>query len=116
VTSVDDLPFGTPDEKIAARVSGAAYADQKLAALRAHATQIPANSWLFVMATNFGDEFMGYEHFMLVHGERGPGDGPYGWESDLFAGLDVAGLDVAGPTAAGPAGAGSGAAGPDVTG
>src|SRR3954447_8166466 len=85
VTSVDDLPFGTPDEKIAARIDGSPYADGKLAALRAHATQIPANSWLFTMATNFGLEFVGYEHFTLVHGVRGPGEGPYDWESDLFA-------------------------------
>ena len=32
---------------------------------------------------------MGVEYYLLAQGERGPGAGPYGWESDLFAGLPV---------------------------
>ena len=55
--------------------------------MRAHATQIPANSWLYSIAGNFGGEFMGVEFFTLAVGEKGPGAGPYGWEDDLFAGL-----------------------------
>jgi N-acetyl-1-D-myo-inositol-2-amino-2-deoxy-alpha-D-glucopyranoside deacetylase len=90
VDDVDDLPFGTPDEKIAARVDGHEYADQKVAAMRAHATQIPATSWLFAVAGNFGAEFMGVEYYQLVAGTRGPGSGPYGLEDDLFAGLGPA--------------------------
>jgi len=31
---------------------------------------------------------MGVEHFTLAYGKKGPGDGPHGWERDLFAGLD----------------------------
>jgi N-acetyl-1-D-myo-inositol-2-amino-2-deoxy-alpha-D-glucopyranoside deacetylase len=30
---------------------------------------------------------MGVEYFTLAAGERGPGDGPNGWETDLFAGI-----------------------------
>ena len=55
--------------------------------MRAHATQIPATSWLYAIAGNFGAEFMGVEYFTLAVGEKGPGNGPYGWEDDLFAGL-----------------------------
>jgi N-acetyl-1-D-myo-inositol-2-amino-2-deoxy-alpha-D-glucopyranoside deacetylase len=84
---VDDLPFGTPDDEIAARIDGTDRHEQKVAAMRAHATQIPENSWLFSIAGNFGGEFMGIEYFTLASGERGSGDGPFGWESDLFAGL-----------------------------
>jgi N-acetyl-1-D-myo-inositol-2-amino-2-deoxy-alpha-D-glucopyranoside deacetylase len=87
---VDDLPFGTPDDEIAARIDGTDRHEQKVAALRAHATQVPENSWLFSIAGNFGGEFMGVEYFTLASGERGSGDGPFGWESDLFAGLDEA--------------------------
>ncbi|MFY1695746.1 MULTISPECIES: N-acetyl-1-D-myo-inositol-2-amino-2-deoxy-alpha-D-glucopyranoside deacetylase [unclassified Solwaraspora] len=90
VEQVDDLPFGTPDPEIAARVDGTDHYPAKLAAMRAHATQIPADSWLYALAGNIGGEFMGMEYFTLAHGERGPGEGPYGWESDLFAGLPVA--------------------------
>ncbi len=89
VTSVDEIPFGTPDSEIAACVDGRVHSERKLAALHAHATQIPPNSWLFVLAGNFGDEFLGMEHFTLAHGKRGPGEGRYSWESDLFAGLGV---------------------------
>ena len=63
------------------------YADAKMAALRAHATQIPPTSWLYAIAGNFGGEFMGVEYYPLARGEQGPGAGPYGWEDDLFAGL-----------------------------
>jgi N-acetyl-1-D-myo-inositol-2-amino-2-deoxy-alpha-D-glucopyranoside deacetylase len=90
VEDASDLPFGTPDEEIAARVDGHEYADAKVASMRAHPSQIPADSWLFTIAGNFGAEFMGVEYFRLAVGEKGPGDGPNGWESDLFAGLPVA--------------------------
>jgi N-acetyl-1-D-myo-inositol-2-amino-2-deoxy-alpha-D-glucopyranoside deacetylase len=88
VEKVEDLPFGTPDEEVAARIEAHEVADRKLAALRAHRTQIPQTSWLFTLAANFGQEFMGVEHFTLASGDRGPGRGPYAWEADLFAGLD----------------------------
>ncbi len=87
VASAEDLPFGTPDEDIAACVDGSDQHEAKMAAVRAHATQIPADSWLFSLAGNFGHEFMGVEYYTLAHGERGPGEGANGWESDLFAGL-----------------------------
>jgi N-acetyl-1-D-myo-inositol-2-amino-2-deoxy-alpha-D-glucopyranoside deacetylase len=86
---VDDLPFGTPDEEIAARIDGTDQYEAKTAAMRAHASQIPENSWLFSIAGDFGGEFMGVEYFTLATGQRGAGEGPYSWESDLFSGLPV---------------------------
>lgn len=94
VEQVDELPFGTPDPQIAARIDGTDRYEAKLAAMRAHATQIPFDSWLYALAGNIGGEFMGMEYFTLAHGERGPGSGPYGWESDLFAGLPVDGAPL----------------------
>jgi N-acetyl-1-D-myo-inositol-2-amino-2-deoxy-alpha-D-glucopyranoside deacetylase len=96
VETVDDFPFGTPDDEIAARIDATDQHDAKVAALKAHATQIPATSWLYTLAGNFGSEFMGVEYYILARGERGPGDGPRGWEDDLFAGLPVAGVAAAG--------------------
>jgi N-acetyl-1-D-myo-inositol-2-amino-2-deoxy-alpha-D-glucopyranoside deacetylase len=87
---VDDLPFGTPDEQIAAKIDATDQHDRKVAAMRAHATQIPDTSWLYSLAGNFGGEFMGVEYFTLAHGTKGPGSGPHGWESDLFAGVRLA--------------------------
>jgi N-acetyl-1-D-myo-inositol-2-amino-2-deoxy-alpha-D-glucopyranoside deacetylase len=89
IERIEDFPFGTPDDQVAARIDGTDYHDAKVAAMRAHATQIPETSWLYSIAGNFGSEFMGVEYYTLAAGEKGPGDGPYGWESDLFAGLPV---------------------------
>jgi len=93
IENIEDLPFGTPDDEIAARIDAHEHAEAKVAALRAHATQIPATSWLFTIAGNFGAEFMGVEYYRLAVGEKGPGLGPYGWESDLFAGVPLAADD-----------------------
>jgi N-acetyl-1-D-myo-inositol-2-amino-2-deoxy-alpha-D-glucopyranoside deacetylase len=90
VASVEELPFGTPDGEVAARIDAHEYADRKTEALRAHATQIPPTSWLFTIAGNFGAEFMGVEHYTLAYGTKGPGTGPHGWEDDLLAGLETA--------------------------
>lgn len=87
ITDAGQFPFGTPDEQIAACIDGSGHHEAKTAALRAHATQIPANSWLYSIAGNFGQEFMGIEHYTLAVGDKGPAAGPYGWEDDLFAGL-----------------------------
>ncbi len=87
VTDVSEFPFGTPDEDIAACIDASDHHDAKVAALKAHATQIPETSWLYSIAGNFGQEFMGVEYFTLAVGERGPSSGPYQWENDLFAGL-----------------------------
>ncbi|MBB5871674.1 N-acetyl-1-D-myo-inositol-2-amino-2-deoxy-alpha-D-glucopyranoside deacetylase [Allocatelliglobosispora scoriae] len=88
ITNADDFPFGTPDHEIAASIDGNDHHEAKVAALHAHASQIPTTSWLFSIAGNFGTEFMGVEFFTLAAGTRGPGTGLYGWEQDLFAGLD----------------------------
>jgi N-acetyl-1-D-myo-inositol-2-amino-2-deoxy-alpha-D-glucopyranoside deacetylase len=87
IENIEDLPFGTPDDQIAACVQAGEFEDAKMAAVRAHATQIPPDSWLFTLASSFGSEWIGQEYYSLVWGERGAGDGPRGLESDLFAGL-----------------------------
>ncbi len=85
IKTVDDLPFGTPDELIAAAIDGEKYVPNKLAAMRAHASQIATDDWLFKVAEMGG---RATEHFTLAYGERGETD-ERGWETDLFAGLDV---------------------------
>ena len=90
VENVEDLPFGTPDEEIAAYVDGHEHAEAKAAALRAHRTQIPDSWWMLSIADNFGSEFMGMEFYTLAVGEAGPRTGLHNRESDLFAGLSRA--------------------------
>ncbi len=82
----EDLPFGVPDEKIAARIDARTYKAAKMAAVRAHATQIPPTSWLFTLASSFGGDALGVEHYTLAAGEQSPA-GAGAWEDDLFAGV-----------------------------
>lgn len=83
----EDMPFATPDEKVTTAIDGRRYLDAKVAAMRAHATQIAVDGPFFALADNVGHHIMATEHYVLVRGERGPGNGPSGWEDDLFAGL-----------------------------
>jgi N-acetyl-1-D-myo-inositol-2-amino-2-deoxy-alpha-D-glucopyranoside deacetylase len=81
----DDLPFCCPDEEISVRLDASGYAGAKAAALRAHATQIPPDSWLLSVAGNFGSDPMGVEYYRLA--PQGSGAGSAGWSDDLLAGL-----------------------------
>jgi N-acetyl-1-D-myo-inositol-2-amino-2-deoxy-alpha-D-glucopyranoside deacetylase len=89
VEKPEDIPFGTPDDQVAARIDAREFADHKLAALHAHATQIPPNSWLYVLAGSFGADFLGIEHFTLASGVKGPAGEESGLEDDLFAGVEL---------------------------
>jgi len=87
VTSVDDLPFGVPDEAVTTEIDATAYLEQKLAAMRAHATQIAVDSPFFAFSDNVGQRAFGREYYTLLAGPRGPGSGPRGREDNLFAGI-----------------------------
>jgi N-acetyl-1-D-myo-inositol-2-amino-2-deoxy-alpha-D-glucopyranoside deacetylase len=89
VDSVDDLPFGVPDEQVTTEIDATAYLDAKLAAMRAHATQIAVDSPFFALSDKVGRRAFGMEYYTLLAGPRGPGQGRHGWEGDLFAGLDL---------------------------
>jgi len=90
VTSVDDLPFGTDDALITTEVVGSdQHFAAKMAAMRAHRTQISVDGPFFALSDNVALTAFGVEHYVLERGERGPARGPRGREDDLFAGLDV---------------------------
>jgi len=80
-------PMFRSDEDISCEVDASAYHEQKMDALRAHATQITTDGPFFALSNNVGSEAMGVEQYRLVRGVRGP-VGENGWESDLFAGVD----------------------------
>jgi len=87
VESVDELPFGTPDDEVTTEIDASAFLDAKLAALRAHATQIAVDSPFFALSNNIGQRAFGREYYTLLAGPRGPDAGPDGRESDLFGGI-----------------------------
>ena len=88
VDSADDLPFGNPDEEVTTEVDASAHLDAKVAAMRAHRTQIAVDGPFFALSNGVGQRAFGVEHFVLARGPRGDGAGPYGREQDLFAGLE----------------------------
>src|SRR5215468_12493864 len=88
VESVDDLPFGVPDEQVTTEIDARDYLAAKFAAMRAHASQIAVDSPFFALSNRVGQRAFGYEHYTLLAGPRGPGAGSHGWETDLFAGID----------------------------
>ena len=87
VQSAGELPFGVPDEVVTTEVDATAYLDNKLNAMRAHATQITVDSPFYALSNNLGVRAFGVEYYILLAGERGPA-GSGGREADLFAGID----------------------------
>ncbi len=87
VDSADDLPFGVPDEQVTTEIDATAYLDQKIAAMRAHATQIAVESPFFALSDRVGQRAFGRECYTLLSGPLGPRTGPHGRETDLFAGI-----------------------------
>ena len=87
VESVDDFPFGVPDEVITTEIDAGAYLEQKLAAMRAHATQIAVDSPFFAFSDNVAQRALGREFYTLLAGPRGK-NGPDGRETDLFSAAD----------------------------
>ncbi len=81
-------PFVTPDDALAAVVDGSSFVEAKLAAMRAHATQITLESGFFALSNNLGNEVWAQEFYRLAKGHQGPVDPATGLEDDLFAGLD----------------------------
>ena len=76
--------MATPDADLAAEIDGSAYADQKVAALHAHRTQIEVDGPFFALSNHEGNEVLGIESFRIAKGTPVPG--PDGLEHDLFAG------------------------------
>jgi N-acetyl-1-D-myo-inositol-2-amino-2-deoxy-alpha-D-glucopyranoside deacetylase len=79
-------PFITPDELISCVVDGTEFADAKIRAMKAHATQIEVDGPFFALSNNLGNWIWGSEAYRLAKGRPGPTDAE-GHEEDLFAGL-----------------------------
>ncbi|MEO5708807.1 MAG: N-acetyl-1-D-myo-inositol-2-amino-2-deoxy-alpha-D-glucopyranoside deacetylase, partial [Nocardioidaceae bacterium] len=80
-------PFIVPDDQLSAVVVADDYAEAKLRAMRAHATQIEVDGPFFALSNNIGNQVWGTEFYRLAKGTQGPTNDE-GLETDLFAGLD----------------------------
>jgi N-acetyl-1-D-myo-inositol-2-amino-2-deoxy-alpha-D-glucopyranoside deacetylase len=87
--SADDLPFAKDDSFVHALVDGNEYVEQKMDAMRAHATQIEVDGPFFALSNNLGLQVWGYEYYTLVKGTKAEPLDSKGYEQDLFAGVDI---------------------------
>ncbi|MEZ7131653.1 N-acetyl-1-D-myo-inositol-2-amino-2-deoxy-alpha-D-glucopyranoside deacetylase [Nonomuraea sp. AD125B] len=95
---VDDMPFGNRDDDVTTEIDARPWLGHKVAAMRAHVTQITVREPWFALSNNIGQEVLGVEHFVLASGVPGrpvPGPPveagglgePHNRENDLFAGI-----------------------------
>lgn len=89
--SADDLPlFGYSDEAIDAALDVSAHASARVAAMRAHETQVSVapDDRSFALSNNVALPVDSTEYYVLVAGASGQRD-DRNWETDLLAGLNV---------------------------
>ena len=85
----DEMPsFVLPDDMVTAKIDGMDHVDAKMAAMRAHATQITVDGPFFALSNNLGNKVWGVEYYRLVQGQPGTERDADGRETDLFSGLD----------------------------
>ncbi len=87
--SADDLPFAKPDELVTTVVNAPEYVPAKLAAMKAHATQISVDGPFFALSNNLGLSVWGDEYYTLVKGEKAAPFDDNGRELDIFAGVNI---------------------------
>jgi LmbE family N-acetylglucosaminyl deacetylase len=76
-------PFAVSDDRVTTWLDVSPFVDKKLAAMRAHRTQIPEDSWFLRLNEALGPKAWATETFERV---RSSVDAPVP-ENDLFAGL-----------------------------
>ena len=87
VDKAEDFPFAQPDELVTTVINGEDYVEKKMAAMRAHPTQISVDGPFFALSDNLGFKVWGLEFYRLVRGKAGPDRNTDGRETDLFSGL-----------------------------
>ena len=85
----DEIPFACPDELVTTAIDGGEFAEQKMRALRAHATQISTEEGFFALSNNLGSQVMGTEYYRLVAGTPAEPFDAMGRETDLFNGISI---------------------------
>ncbi|MFJ8650600.1 N-acetyl-1-D-myo-inositol-2-amino-2-deoxy-alpha-D-glucopyranoside deacetylase [Streptomyces sp. NPDC093546] len=87
--AVEDVPGlvndALADALVTAEIDGSAYAERKVAAMRAHATQITVEGAFFALSNKLGQPLFTTEYYQLAQGRSGAPAGER--ERDLFAGL-----------------------------
>jgi N-acetyl-1-D-myo-inositol-2-amino-2-deoxy-alpha-D-glucopyranoside deacetylase len=85
----EDLPFAKDDSFVTTHIDGNNYVEAKMAAMRAHATQISVDGPFFALSNNLGLQVWGHEYYTLVKGEKSEPFNSQGRETDLFSGITL---------------------------
>lgn len=91
----DDVPFTFADDRITTVIDAPEHLAAKVAAMRAHATQIAIGPTgrAFALSNNVALPVLAREYYVLVAGRPGSTDGT-GLETDLLSGIDINDSDV----------------------
>jgi N-acetyl-1-D-myo-inositol-2-amino-2-deoxy-alpha-D-glucopyranoside deacetylase len=87
--NVDDLPFAKDDSFVTTLIDGNSYVEAKMAAMKAHHTQISLDGPFFALSDNLGLQVWGNEYYTLVKGEKSAPFDSNGREADLFSGVTL---------------------------
>jgi len=85
--SVDDLPYAKDDAFVTTLIDGNNYVEAKMAAMKAHETQISLDGPFFALSNNLGQQVWGHEYYTLVKGTKCEPFDENGRESDLTSGV-----------------------------
>ncbi len=86
--AMESETWGTPDELVTTRFDGRDFIDNKVAAFRAHKTQISPDNFMLVMPEDMRRDGLGVEYFSLAKSKLPQTTQPEGaQEEDLFAGI-----------------------------
>ena len=85
--NVDDVPFAKDDSFVTTLINGNDFVDAKMAAMKAHETQIELDGPFFALSNNLGLQVWGHEYYTLVKGQKSEPFDDQGRESDLTSGV-----------------------------
>ena len=85
--NVDDIPFAKDDSFVTTLIDGNEFVDAKMAAMKAHETQIALDGPFFALSNNLGQQIWAHEYYTLVRGEKSSPFDDQGREIDLTSGI-----------------------------
>lgn len=89
VEKAEDFPFAAPDDLVTTVFNGDEFVNRKMAAMKAHPTQIAVDGPFFALSDNLGFRVWGREFYRLVKGNKSAPFDQDGRELDLFAGVEL---------------------------
>ena len=87
--NIGEVPFVKDDSFVSAVIHAPNQVAKKMAAMKAHATQITLDGPFFALSNNLGIQVFGDEYYTLVKGVKSAPLNKDNLEIDLFAGIEI---------------------------